>query len=88
MSWSCVTPFYVEDVIYSRADLEHKNEDGLTTLMYMQVGDGKTRSSMDRGVRDWCECPARVDLHRPSLVGSALFIGLEMTLKITQVPSS
>ena len=37
MSWSCVTPFYSEDVIYSRSDLEQKNEDGLTTLMYMQV---------------------------------------------------
>lgn len=50
MSWSCVTPFYAEDVIYSRADLEHKNEDGLTTLMYMQVGDKKMRSSMHQGV--------------------------------------
>ncbi|CAM9094798.1 unnamed protein product [Ascophyllum nodosum] len=37
MSWSCVTPFYSEDVIYSRSDLEQKNEDGLTTLMYMQA---------------------------------------------------
>ncbi|CAN0496517.1 unnamed protein product, partial [Laminaria digitata] len=37
MSWSCVTPFYSEDVVYSRDDLEQKNEDGLTTLMYLQV---------------------------------------------------
>lgn len=38
MSWSCMTPFYSEDVVYSRDDLEQKNEDGLTTLMYLQVG--------------------------------------------------
>lgn len=37
MSWSCMTPFYSEDVVYSRDDLEQKNEDGLTTLMYLQV---------------------------------------------------
>lgn len=39
MSWSCMTPFYSEDVVYSRGDLDHKNEDGLTTLMYLQVCD-------------------------------------------------
>lgn len=38
MSWSCMTPFYSEDVVYSRDDLDQKNEDGLTTLMYLQVG--------------------------------------------------
>ncbi|CAN0165979.1 unnamed protein product, partial [Ectocarpus fasciculatus] len=37
MSWSCMTPFYSEDVVYSRGDLEQKNEDGLTTLMYLQA---------------------------------------------------
>eukprot|EP00904_Undaria_pinnatifida_P012897 jgi/Undpi1/8738/HiC_scaffold_25.g11200.m1 len=37
MSWSCVTPFYSEDVVYSRDDLDQKNEDGLTTLMYLQA---------------------------------------------------
>ncbi|CAM9413645.1 unnamed protein product, partial [Sphacelaria rigidula] len=37
MSWSCMTPFYSEDVVYSRGDLERKNEDGLTTLMYLQA---------------------------------------------------
>lgn len=36
-SWSCMTPFYSEDVVYSRSDLERKNEDGLTTLMYLQA---------------------------------------------------
>ncbi|CAN0431472.1 unnamed protein product, partial [Ectocarpus sp. 12 AP-2014] len=36
MSWSCMTPFYSEDVVYSRGDLDQKNEDGLTTLMYLQ----------------------------------------------------
>ncbi|CAN0189143.1 unnamed protein product, partial [Ectocarpus sp. 4 AP-2014] len=37
MSWSCMTPFYSEDVVYSRGDLDQKNEDGLTTLMYLQA---------------------------------------------------
>lgn len=37
MSWTCMTPFYSEDVVYSRADLEQKNDDGLTTIMYLQV---------------------------------------------------
>lgn len=37
LSWSCMTPFYCEDVVYRREDLERENEDGLTTLMYLQV---------------------------------------------------
>lgn len=37
MSWTCMTPFYSEDVVYSRADLEQKNDDGLTTIMYLQA---------------------------------------------------
>ncbi|CAN0067536.1 unnamed protein product [Choristocarpus tenellus] len=37
MSWTCMTPFYNEDVVYGRDDLERKNEDGLTTLLYLQV---------------------------------------------------
>ncbi|CAM9242110.1 unnamed protein product, partial [Phaeothamnion confervicola] len=37
LSWSVMTPYYSEDVIYSRADLEKRNEDGLTTLMYLQA---------------------------------------------------
>lgn len=37
MSWTCMTPFYSEDVIYSRSDLEKRNEDGLSTLLYLQA---------------------------------------------------
>ncbi|CAN0064124.1 unnamed protein product [Discosporangium mesarthrocarpum] len=37
MSWTCMTPFYSEDVVYSKKDLETKNDDGLTTLMYLQA---------------------------------------------------
>eukprot|EP00611_Tribonema_gayanum_P022145 TRINITY_DN4392_c0_g1_i8.p1 TRINITY_DN4392_c0_g1~~TRINITY_DN4392_c0_g1_i8.p1 ORF type:complete len:2019 (+),score=952.03 TRINITY_DN4392_c0_g1_i8:563-6058(+) len=37
LSWSCVTPYYSEDVLYSRKDLEARNEDGLSTLMYLQA---------------------------------------------------
>ena len=30
-----------EDVLYGRRDLEMRNEDGLSTLMYLQVDDHK-----------------------------------------------
>ncbi len=37
MSWTCLTPYYSEDVLYGRHDLEQRNEDGLSTLMYLQA---------------------------------------------------
>ncbi|KAG5186996.1 1,3-beta-glucan synthase component-domain-containing protein [Tribonema minus] len=37
LSWSCVTPYYSEDVLYGRKDLEKRNEDGLSMLMYLQA---------------------------------------------------
>ncbi len=37
MSWTCLTPYYSEDVLYGRGDLECRNEDGLSTLMYLQA---------------------------------------------------
>lgn len=62
MSWSCMTPFYSEDVVYSRGDLERKNEDGLTTLMYLQVyihiyiGVGELQRGATAGVHEIFRC--------------------------------
>lgn len=36
-SFTVVTPFYSEDVIYTRADLERENSDGITVLLYLQT---------------------------------------------------
>jgi len=36
-SFSVMTPFYAEDVIYTKADLEHENSDGITVLLYLQT---------------------------------------------------
>lgn len=35
--FSCLTPFYSEDVLLSKADLESKNSDGVSTLLYLQT---------------------------------------------------
>ena len=35
--YTCMTPFYAEDVILTRNDLESKNSDGVTTLLYLQT---------------------------------------------------
>ena len=37
LSWTVVTPFYSEDVLYSRKDLDAANEDGVKTLLYLQT---------------------------------------------------
>ncbi|TFJ83846.1 hypothetical protein NSK_004943 [Nannochloropsis salina CCMP1776] len=37
MSWTVITPFYSEDVLYNRKDLEAANEDGVNTLLYLQT---------------------------------------------------
>eukprot|EP00457_Paulinella_chromatophora_P000120 gb/GEZN01000120.1/.p1 GENE.gb/GEZN01000120.1/~~gb/GEZN01000120.1/.p1 ORF type:complete len:2191 (+),score=319.80 gb/GEZN01000120.1/:64-6636(+) len=36
-SWSTMTPFYSEDVLYSFADLEKVTEDGFSTFVYLQT---------------------------------------------------
>jgi callose synthase len=36
-SFTVITPFYSEDVIYTRADLERENSDGVTVLLYLQT---------------------------------------------------
>ena len=35
--YTCMTPFYSEDVILTRNDLESKNSDGVSTLLYLQT---------------------------------------------------
>lgn len=35
--YTCMTPYYSEDVILSRQDLEAKNSDGVSTLLYLQT---------------------------------------------------
>jgi callose synthase len=37
LSWTVVTPFYSEDVLYSKKDLDAANEDGVKTLLYLQT---------------------------------------------------
>ena len=36
-SFTVMTPFYSEDVIYTKSDLEHENSDKVTVLMYLQT---------------------------------------------------
>lgn len=36
-SWNVLTPFYKEDVTYSRSDLEKRSELGVSTLLYLQT---------------------------------------------------
>ncbi|XP_076926135.1 callose synthase 7-like isoform X2 [Bidens hawaiensis] len=36
MSFSVLTPYYKEDVLYSEEDLHKENEDGISTLFYLQ----------------------------------------------------
>lgn len=35
-AFSVLTPYYEEEVIYSLKDLDTQNEDGITTLFYLQ----------------------------------------------------
>lgn len=44
---SALTPYYNEDVMYSKAQLEDKNVDGITILYYLQtIVPGYLTSSM------------------------------------------
>jgi len=36
-SWTVLTPYYSEEVLYSRSELERRNSDGVTTLLYLQT---------------------------------------------------
>ena len=35
--YTCMTPYYSEDVLLSKADLESKNSDGVSTILYLQT---------------------------------------------------
>jgi callose synthase len=35
--YTCLTPFYSEDVLLTRNDLESKNSDGVSTILYLQT---------------------------------------------------
>lgn len=35
--YTCVTPYYSEDVLLSRSDLERRNSEGTSTLLYLQT---------------------------------------------------
>ncbi|CAN1229138.1 Callose synthase 7, partial [Linum perenne] len=37
LSFSVLTPYYKEDVLYSEEELNHENEDGITILFYLQT---------------------------------------------------
>lgn len=36
LAFSVLTPYYREDVMYNKKQLETENEDGVTTLFYLQ----------------------------------------------------
>uniref|UniRef100_A0A7N0UVT5 1,3-beta-glucan synthase n=1 Tax=Kalanchoe fedtschenkoi TaxID=63787 RepID=A0A7N0UVT5_KALFE len=36
LSFSVLTPYYSEETVYSRSDLESENEDGVSTIFYLQ----------------------------------------------------
>lgn len=35
--YTCITPYYSEDVLLTRGDLEAKNSDGVSTILYLQT---------------------------------------------------
>lgn len=35
--YTCITPYYSEDIILSKSDLESRNSSGVTTLLYLQT---------------------------------------------------
>jgi callose synthase len=37
MSWTVLTPFYGEEVVFSRKDLEQANKDGINQLLYLKT---------------------------------------------------
>ena len=53
-SWSVLTPFYAEDLLYSAKELAAKNEDGISVLYFLKtVHSDEWRNFLERvGVRD------------------------------------
>ncbi|KAI3887787.1 hypothetical protein MKX03_018634 [Papaver bracteatum] len=53
MAFSVLTPYYTEEVIYSKEQLEKKNEDGISTLYYLQkIYDDEWKNFKERMCRD------------------------------------
>ncbi|CAI0461010.1 unnamed protein product [Linum tenue] len=53
MAFSVLTPYYSEDVIYSREQLRTENEDGISTLYYLQtIYDDEWKNFMERMRRE------------------------------------
>ncbi|KAI3728580.1 hypothetical protein L6452_17218 [Arctium lappa] len=63
LSFSVLTPYYKEDVLYSEEELHHENEDGITILFYLQKiypdewknFEQRTKDSQDKteATRQW-----------------------------------
>ena len=62
--FSCLTPYYSEDVLLSKADLEAKNSDGVTTLLYLQTLYKK----------DWINFLERHGIQDDSLIYTAKYL--------------
>ena len=62
--YTCITPFYGEDVLLSKADLESKNSDGVTTLLYLQTLYKK----------DWMNFLERLGLTNEELIYSKKYL--------------
>nr|QKN22531.1 callose synthase 12 [Urtica dioica subsp. dioica] len=49
MAFSVLTPYYTEDVMYNREQLKKKNEDGISTLYYLQtIYDDEWKNFVER----------------------------------------
>lgn len=56
MAFSVLTPYYDEDVIYAKEMLRSENEDGISTLFYLQkIYDDEWKNFMERMRRDGME---------------------------------
>lgn len=62
--YTCITPFYSEDVLLTRNDLESKNSDGVSTLLYLQTLYKK----------DWHNFLERLGLVDDQLIWSTKFL--------------
>ncbi|XP_043703046.1 callose synthase 12-like [Telopea speciosissima] len=56
LAFSVLTPYYSEDVVYSREQLRSENEDGISILFYLQkIYDDEWNNFMERMRRDGME---------------------------------
>ncbi|KAH7546004.1 hypothetical protein FEM48_Zijuj01G0154900 [Ziziphus jujuba var. spinosa] len=56
MSFSVLTPYYDEDVLYKQDMLRHENEDGISTLFYLQkIYEDEWKNFVERMRRDGAE---------------------------------